>query len=210
MKFLPLLLIAIISSCSDSFVNPINPDGVIVKPSTAFNCNYEQQKETCLSLTNPEKRKRLTKIICDSMIPCWYGTPWNFYGTSEIPGKGTIACGYFVTTILRDAGLTNQRIKLAQVPSEEMIKTLCEKSTIERFSNKSIDEFVAAIKEMGYGLYIVGLDSHTGFIYNDGAAIYFIHASYISPKCVMKEFAVSSSILTSSKYRVVGKLNTNK
>jgi hypothetical protein len=209
MKILPQLLVATVLSCSNPYINPINTNEITTKPPAAFNCNYEQQKEACkkiMGLTDAEKRSRLIKTICDSMIPCWYGTPWNFYGTSETPGKGTIACGYFVTTIVRDAGLTNQRIKLAQVASEEMIKTLCEKSTIERFSNKSIDEFVLAIKKMGTGLYITGLDNHTGFIYNDSLEVYFIHASYITPKCVVKEFAVSSAILSSSRYRVIGKV----
>ena len=205
--FLPAACFIFIS-CSNPFINPIQPDGIATKSPASFNCNYEQQKAACKKIfasTDSEKNRKLIKIICDSLIPCWYGTPWNFYGTSETPGKGTIACGYFVTTIARDAGLTTQRIKLAQVASEEMINTLCEKSTIKRFSNKSIDEFIIAIKKMRSGLYITGLDSHTGFIYNDGTEVYFIHASYITPKCVVKEIAISSSILASSKYRVIGK-----
>ena len=209
MKYLLLAFPFILVACSNPFVNTLEPETIAAKASSGFNCNYENQKLACEKIIGsaaPGKNKLLTKIICDSMIPCWYGTPWNFYGTSETPGKGTIACGYFVTTVLRDAGLNSNRIKLAQVASEEMIKSLCEKSTITRFSNKSIDEFVRAIKKMGEGLYITGLDSHTGFIYNDGAEVYFIHASYITPKCVVKEIAISSSILASSKYRVIGKL----
>jgi hypothetical protein len=57
------------------------------------------------------------------------------------------------------------------------------------------------------GLYIVGLDCHTGFLYNDGNEVYFIHASYATPKIVIKEKAKESGILIASKYRVIGKVN---
>lgn len=182
----------------------------IAKPLAGFTCNYKKQKEACRKVLNSadsrSKEKTIVPIICDSLIPCWYGTSWNFYGTSEIPGKGSIACGYFVTTVIRDAGISINRVKMAQCPSEEMIKNLCEKTTLKRFSNKTLNEFVTSIRSMGYGLYITGLDYHTGFIYNDGNEVYFIHASYATPKCVVKEIASSSSVLNSSKYRVIGKL----
>src|SRR5579859_7168832 len=42
--------------------------------------------------------------IRDTILPAWSGTPWDFYGTAERPREGTIACGYFVATVLRDAG----------------------------------------------------------------------------------------------------------
>jgi len=67
-------------------------------------------------------------------------------------------------------------------------------------------EFITHIKKSGFGLYIVGLDNHTGFVYNDGNEVFFIHSSYASPKCVVKEVAMQSSVLYYSKYRVVGKL----
>lgn len=189
-----------------------NPKPDIIKPSKpskGFICNYKEQQENCRAILkshHQSKEKIITSIICDSLIPCWYGTPWNFYGTSEIPGKGNIACGYFVTTIIRDAGIPINRIKMAQCASEEMIKSVCQPASIKRFSNKSIGEFVTHIKNSGLGLYLTGLDSHTGFVYNDGREVYFIHSSYVSPKCVVKETALRSSILYYSKYRVVGKL----
>jgi hypothetical protein len=67
------------------------------------------------------------RFIVDSIIPYWFGTKWNFYGTTEVPRNGSIACGYFVTTVLRDAGLRINRIKLAQAASEEMMKSVCHK-----------------------------------------------------------------------------------
>ena len=45
-------------------------------------------------------KKIILDIIYNRLIPQWYGTPWDFHGTAEYPNSGSIACGYFVTTIL--------------------------------------------------------------------------------------------------------------
>jgi hypothetical protein len=138
-------------------------------------------------LSKEKKQRLFTQIMTDSILPYWLGTPWGFYGTSETPQQGQIACGYFVTTTLRDAGLPLQRTKLAQCASEQMIRTLVQPVYVQRFSHVPLADFVAAIKKQGYGLYLIGLDSHTGFLYHDGQELYFIHASYIGQKVVTQE-----------------------
>jgi hypothetical protein len=148
-----------------------------------------------------------SRFIVDSIIPYWYGTKWNFYGTTEEPNKGTIACGYFVTTVLRDAGLRINRIKLAQAASEEMIRTVCIRKSIKRYSHTPMQSFITELLQLENGLYVVGLDFHTGFIYHNNDALYFIHSSYQTPQCVIKQNAGASSILASSKYKVIGKVN---
>lgn len=148
----------------------------------------------------------LYSFIADTLIPFWYGTKWNFYGTTEMPGQGTIACGYFVTTVLRDAGMEINRSKLAQCASETMIQQLAIKQSIQRFSNVPLLSFIEKILQEDPGLYIVGLDCHTGFLYNNGQEVYFIHASYATPKMVIREKAKESAILATSKYRVTVKL----
>ncbi len=149
-------------------------------------------------------------FIIDSIIPYWYGTKWNFYGTSEVPKTGSIACGYFVTTVLRDAGLKINRIRLAQLPSEEMIRTVCKKESIKRFSNVPMESFIQYLLQSDNGLYVIGLDFHTGFIWHKNENLYFIHSSYQIPQMVIKQKANESSILASSKYKVVGKVNLRK
>ena len=47
---------------------------------------------------------------------------------------------------------------------------------------------------------------HTGFILNDGEEVYFIHANYLGKKEVMKEIAIESTVLSSSNYKVIGKV----
>jgi hypothetical protein len=154
-------------------------------------------------------RETLTKSAHLKIFDFWYGTPWDFNGTTETPGQGKIACGYFVTTVLRDLGFKVQRAKLAQQASENIILSLTTDSHIKRFRQKPLSDFVEAVRNWGAGLYIVGLDIHVGFILNDDGHVYFIHSSYMDPLCVIKEDANASKVLASSKYRVLGKISAD-
>lgn len=156
-----------------------------------------------------EAGEQLVQFVANDIAPFWYDTPWDFNGTTQIPGTGMIACGYFVTTVLRDVGVVLDRIKLAQQPSETIIKQLVGSDAIKRFRNIPIEKFVAAIREWGEGLYVVGLDCHVGFIVFDDMGVRFIHSSYLEPLCVVREDAIESTILKSSRYRVLGKLTSD-
>lgn len=214
------LLIFLAMGCQQSKrkASPIHTTaaGKAIQPKDYMLCKkhiiaLKKQYAAQWPVLNKEKKQRLfTQIMADSILPYWLGTPWGFYGTSETPGQGQIACGYFVTTTLRDAGLPLQRTKLAQCASEQMITTLVQPSYIQRFRNVPLTDFVAAIKKQGYGLYLIGLDSHTGFLYHDGQELYFIHAAYIGQKVVTKELAASSAILQASQYRITGKISADE
>lgn len=154
-------------------------------------------------------RKSFVDLIIDEIFPVWYGTDWDFYGTTETPGRGQIACGYFVTTVLRDAGLRVQRVSLGQQASENIIKSLTTSKFIKRYRNAGIRDFVEDVREQGEGLYLVGLDFHVGFLVNDGMEVWFIHSSYIEPSEVIRESALESPILSSSKYRVLGRISAD-
>lgn len=154
--------------------------------------------------------KSFTNQLTNKIFPYWYGTNWDFNGTSQKPNEGNIACGYFVTTTLRDLGVAINRVKLAQCASEEMIKKLVSEDNIYRFSNKSIQEFEKTLKEKGNGIYVVGLDNHTGFLYLSDDGNYFIHSSGAHPFKVVKEKFIESTLLIKSKYRVAGKLSSDK
>lgn len=162
-----------------------------------------QEKQRVLS----KAREFLVLSIAETIFPYWYGTPWDFNGTTRTPGKGKIACGYFVSTILQDIGLQVERVRMAQQPSELIIKSLTSEKHIRRFSNASIKKFVASVKEWGPGLYVVGLDQHTGFVLQENSEVFFVHSSYVKPKVVVKERALQSPILSASKYRVLGKIS---
>lgn len=159
-----------------------------------------------------EASREFAHSVVSSIVPFWYATPWDFNGTTQVPGVGSIACGYFVTTVLRDAGLSVERVRLAQQPAETIILTLLGRDrvaprAVRRFSNVPIERFVAEVQEWGEGIYVVGLDIHVGFPFHDGTDLLFVHSSYIEPLCVVQERAEGSRILRSSCYRVVGKLS---
>ena len=137
-----------------------------------------------------------------------YGTRWNFNGMTQIPGEGSIACGYFVSTTLQDASVKLNRIRLAQCVSEKIVTTLTDEAYIRRFSNVSLNKFVKAVGEMGDGLYVVGLDSHIGFLLCENSQVYFIHSSGFIPWCVLREEAASSWVLAHTRYRIVGRLSS--
>jgi len=60
-------------------------------------------------------------------------------------------------------------------------------------------------------LYLVGLDSHTGFIYVHNNTIRFIHADYYEPEIgVVSEKIDSESPIKDSKYRIIGKLMSDE
>jgi hypothetical protein len=156
-----------------------------------------------------DAREYLTQTVYNEIFPHWYGTGWDFNGTTETPRQGKIACGYFVSTVLRDAGLKVQRARMAQQASENIVLSLTSDAHIKRFRNVNITDFVKAVQNWGPGLYVVGLDIHTGFILNVDGDVYFIHSSYIDPYAVVKERALESRVLSGSKYRILGKLSAD-
>ena len=156
-----------------------------------------------------QARDILIRSIYTEIFPSWYGTGWDFNGTTEVPRQGKIACGYFVSTVLRDAGWRVQRARLAQQASENIILSLTAEPYIKRFRRVPIGDFVKTVKDWGPGIYVVGLDIHTGFIVNDGDEVYFVHSSYVDPFMVVKETALDSKILQTSAYRVLGRITAD-
>lgn len=152
--------------------------------------------------TSEHKSEIITNF--SEIYPYWLGTRWNFNGISQVPGEGSIACGYFVTTVVRDMNFDIDRVKLAQCASEEMILELIDEKKIKRYNGKENDKMLKYLEDQKINLFIVGLDNHTGFILNDGKELYFIHSSGRFPFCVIKEKAKNSKTLLESKYKVLG------
>jgi hypothetical protein len=156
-----------------------------------------------------EARTRLLDAFESDLFPAWIGTTWDFNGTSQVPGEGTIACGYFVTTLLVHAGFDVQRAKLAQQASENIVKTLASEDDIWRFRKGDANVVLAKVHELGDGLYVVGLDNHTGFLFEHaGKPTRFCHASYVDPATVQCEPATDAAAFASS-YHVVGRVTSD-
>ncbi len=150
-------------------------------------------------------RQHIIENIHKQLYPYWKGTRWAYSGTTETPRKGKIACGYFVSTILRDIGLEVERVYLAQQASEKIVKTFAEEKDIQRFRHKPIKSFVKSVIAMGEGLYIVGLDTHVGMMLVEKDKAYFIHSSSSLIGGVKAENPLKSKVLKKSKYRIVGR-----
>ena len=136
----------------------------------------------------------------------WLGTRWGLGAPqSRRPGAGKINCGTFVGTLLHDAGFAVDVGKLQRQPSQLIIASFVGARRTRKWSGASMDRFIAEVRAMGPGLYIIGLDFHVGLLIQTEGDLRFIHASYVT-KTVVDEPAASALPITESRYRVVGKL----
>lgn len=169
------------------------------------NALTDEQRDIILN-----EAQQLLDTVLPKMMCCWLGTPWNFHGTSDTPGNGNIACGYFVSTILRDAGFRVDRYILAQQPSQYILETFVDRSRRTVISGMSYDRFLETMAKKPAGIYIVGLDRHVGFIVNDDMGIRFIHSSGVTPRTVVDESSENAYSLQHSNYRVFGHITGEK
>jgi hypothetical protein len=136
----------------------------------------------------------------------WLGTRWGLGPPqASAPGDGKINCGTFVGTVLRDAGFVVDVAKLQRQPSQLIISSFVGRERTRKWSNASMDRFLADVRAMGPGLFIIGLDFHVGFLIQTEDDLRFVHASYLT-RTVVDEPAAAARPITDSKYRVVGKL----
>ena len=155
-----------------------------------------------------EVRRELEKSLRTLIFPAWYGTEWDFNGISAAPGKGKIACGYFVSTCMTHLGFKVSRIRLAQQPSQRIIETFMPKSQRKILAGGlSMEKIRAYLKKRGDGIYIVGLDTHVGFVSVEGDDMAFVHSSYFPPGAHVKAEKIDShNPLSFSRYHVLGKI----
>lgn len=170
-----------------------------------FQKEYNDADESARIQVLERAERYLLKTITTDFFKQWDGTEWDFNGTTRTPRKGKIACGYFITTVLSDAGFKIPRVKWAQQASEYYITRFS--SDVQRFSNQTPESMKSYFLKRPDGLYIAGLDSHVGFVYKSGDAVTFTHASYYDPKIgVQTEPLIGDNPFAKSAYRVVGRL----
>ena len=139
------------------------------------------------------------KKISIDLYNAWEGTPWDFNGHTRYPQQGSIACGYFVTTMLCDMGMHIDRVKLSTCASMQMMKTVCPDQKIQNLGRMGAEEMNNYLNTKGKAVYIAGLDFHTGIIVSDGTGNWFIHSDYIRRRGVVKERIQESLALRASK-----------
>ncbi len=168
---------------------------------------YQRAKPAQRQAILARARATILEAFDRDLIPAWFGTGWEFYGTSETPGQGTIACGYLVSTVLRDAGLKVERVRLAQQASENIVRSLTPAAGVLRFTHRSNAEVVAGVRPHGDGLYVVGLDYHVGFLRLAGDSARFCHSSFLGTRVVVCEDAATSEGMLSTLHVVGDALN---
>jgi len=151
----------------------------------------------------------LLETTLPEMMRCWLGTPWDFNGTASKPGGGKIACGYFVATVLMDAGFQVDRYQLAQQPSENILRSFLGKEACSLTVGKPYDAFAASLADAEPGVYLIGLDTHVAFLVVGGDGFRFIHASGSQPWCVVDEGCDEAAVLRRSQWRMLGNLTAD-
>lgn len=152
----------------------------------------------------------LLETTMPRMMRCWLGTPWDFNGTAACPGGGKIACGYYVSTVIKDAGFQVNRYQLAQQSSQSIMRSFLDKDSCSLSIGKPYDDFVKDMNRAEPGIYLIGLDSHVAFLVVGGDGFRFIHSSGSKPWCVVDECSEEAEVLRRSKWRMIGNLTADR
>lgn len=194
-----------------------------ITPKEAYNLtlvDIEKRRKAFaddLQRANTEKQKQeiiataatyFEEAIAIDVVHYWYGTSFDKEGMAKNPNEGKIACSYFITTVLKDAGLKVNRVKLAQQSAQNIAKTLCNANKMKRLTTPS--EVKNYVQKNGKGLYVIGFSFHVGFLYHDGMNSYLIHASPLPPGTVARLPIDGARSFDYSKFYDVGKLSDNK
>lgn len=177
----------------------------------------EQLARRYASATTDNERRAViedARIILETTLPVmmrtWLGTPWDFHGTAPEPGNGKVACGYFVSTVLRDAGFRVHRYHLAQQPSENIMRTFLPRSSCKLSAGANYADFADSLESSEPGIYIVGLDTHVGFVVVNHGEFRFIHSSGARPWAVVDESRTDAHVLRNSNWRMLGNLTSDR
>ncbi len=142
----------------------------------------------------------------DSLHRAWLGTRWGLgMPQTTRSQQGKVNCGLFVALILRYAGFNFNIWTFNRQAAVHAIKSMAPRKQRRYFSRVKMKRFLAEVKKMGPGLFLIGLDFHIGFLRQDERGLRFIHASYID-KVVVDEPAKEAIPIVTSKNRVVGKI----
>ena len=160
---------------------------------------------------SPQQRKEIETDLISSieeLTNYWLGTRWALGAPqTTTPQEGKVNCGTFVGRVLYDAGFRVHVKKLQRQPSQLIIKSFVGAARTRKFHNASMERFLSSVREMGPGLFIIGLDFHVGLLLQTSDDLRFIHASF-ETETVVNEDAATAMPITTSAYKVVGKIIT--
>jgi|GEM_PF-3087355 len=183
----------------------------VLDTQTELAQEYAQADSTERKTIRAKAQEAVFEGITQKILPHWNETEWDFNGITRQPSKGVIACGYFVATILQHAGIELDRRKMGQASSTNLVRAICDTTTIQTFRNKNFAGFWQYLHQKAPdGLYIVGLAMHTGLIAKRAGKITFIHSRKPRLAGVIFEEAGKSLTLHNSKIHVIGNVLQNR
>lgn len=210
-----------ISQWDLQFINPnigirsvdYHPDPI--DTSYAFSKSYVANVKSRIRLdriTEDSLSRLFTTLLTERIIPHWLGTPWSFEGHTSVPGEGEIACGYFVSTTLKDVGFNLDRYKFAQQLPIHEAKTLALSSPLLEINNNSITERITILKDkLKEGIYFIGFDqSHVGYIQKKNSQLFVIHSNYIGSEGVIIERIEDSQVFSYYRRIYIADISRNR
>ncbi len=172
--------------------------------------NYQTQlaisKKRLSNTADSIFQSQLQTELLENIFPHWYGTPWDYNGYTNIPQKGEIACGYFISTTLKHLGFNLNRYDIAKMYSSDIIKVLCHDDSKTFYDFKSFQRYCDNMQD---GIYILGLSNHVGFLSIENGKGYFLHSDYSSEDGVRKESIENSYALENSNSFWVGNFSNH-
>jgi len=164
-----------------------------------------------------EVERMLPYALAGIAFPPWLGTKWGFYGATDTPAHGEIACGYFIAATLYAVGFDvristireNERhFYLAGLAAANVVEKVADPDSIRRFSNRPLSELEAEVRRQGEGVFVLGLDNHVAYIvYQKGTGVWLWHSKPMH--AVALERPEEARFVTQSHLRVLGKLGRN-
>lgn len=170
---------------------------------------YREAKSDAEKKAVLSEARELLENSLPELMRCWLGTRWDFNGTASSPGQGKIACGYFVTTVLKEAGFQIERNTLAQQASQQILRTFLPQDELRIRVGVPYKTFRFETARGKPGVYLVGLDTHVGFVVVKDQEYRFIHSSGSQPWCVVDESSEQALVMERSNYRVLGNISGN-
>lgn len=183
--------------------------------------SYSSVKKDIRDIHTSLEKKELSKdtlsyifktLLLHRIIPYWENTTWSFEGHTSKPTVGEIACGYFVSTTLKDVGLSINRYKLAQQSPINEAKSLALNTDIFKINEDTKENNINQIdKVLKEGIHFIGFDqSHVGYILKEKGNLYLIHSNYIKGKVEIEQIEQSEVFASYSKYYIVEISTNNK
>lgn len=150
-------------------------------------------------------RRVLESAIIDEVFPAWMGMPWGM-GSDSIATRPhepdmTVGCSYFVTSVLLSVGVTlDDRFAFAQSPALYIQRSLApDAEDLHRYYSIPPTQLRDRIADLGPGLYIIGLDTHVGFVVVTENDVRLVHASYTGDRVVTDEPLARAQAIANSQ-----------